>query len=369
MVSPARVAALLLLAGAAGVSALFITGTVRAGDEDPAADSAMKSQRQSAPEVTTERVTPRAFHPSIRVTGRLRSEEEAALSTKATGRVREVRVKEGDRVRRGELLVRIDDGELVARRERALAMVRSQEAKLKQARMSRLEASRTGLAQRQVNDNEIAAARAEVAKARADARYYAGLIAQTRLHSPVDGVVSRKAVHVGETVSPGSGALLKLVAMDAIYLEATAPEAVLPYLRAGQAATVTLDARPGRTIAGSVRAINPVAEGNTRSARLRIGLAHGAHLSASVGDFARATLQGESRGLVISVPRAAIQSDEGQRGVYVLNEERAYWRLVRLGEASGDSVAVLRGLRAGDRVILSGASLLTDGQQVRIKER
>lgn len=551
--SPVRVAALLLLIGAAGVGAVVVTGAVRAGNETRTARpaTAATAARESVTEVTTERVTARAFHPPIRVTGSLRSEEVVALSTKATGLVREVRVKEGARVRRGDLLVRIDDGELVAQRERALAIVRSEEAKLKQARTSRgiknasagseftqaqqalaaartrlsqaqalariaatetesgvagaraqlqaarerlkvlqdgsrrqerasaalavaraetqvnklkanlerreqllrdgaiaredvenvrrdheaalvelrsareqsdlvsegprsedvrvaeeevrraeaslrtaeanrarrgisdedvdtartevrraesrLAASRAGLAQREWNNEEIAAAHADVAKARADARYYGELIAQTRIYSPVDGVVSRKAVHVGETVAPGSGALLTLVATDAIYLEATAPEGVLPYLREGQSASVTLDARPGRTFAGSVREIIPVADGNTRSVRLRIGLPRSGDLSAVVGGFARATLRGEGRGPVLSVPRAAVQSDEGERGVYVIEGEHARWRPVRLGEASGDRVAVVSGLRAREPVVVSGASMLTDGQRVNVK--
>jgi multidrug efflux pump subunit AcrA (membrane-fusion protein) len=548
-----RVAALILLSGAGAGGALLFTGAVRAGSETPVARPVEATKRESAAEVTVEPALPRAFQPPIRVTGTLKSEEVVALSTKATGLVRAVAVKEGDRVRQGELIVRIDDGELVAQREKAVAIVRSQEAKLKQARTSRgirnasttneyrqaqqalaaartrlsqtrslariaatevesavttaraqlqsarerlkvlqdgsrrqekasaelsvaraetqanklkanlqrreqllrdgaiaredvenhrrdyeaalvelrsareqadlvsegprseevhvaeeevrrseaalrnaeanrarrgisdedvetaqtevrraesrLAASRAGLAQREWNDDEIQAAAAEVAKARADARYYAELIAQTRIYSPVDGIVSKRTVHVGETVSPGSGALLTLVATNAIYLEATAPEGVLPYLREGLPAALTLDARPGRTFAGSVREIIPVAEGASRSVRLRIALPQDHTLSAVVGGFARATLRGEGRGQVLAVPRVAVVSDEGKRGVYVVSEDHAEWRPLRLGETSGNRVEVLGGLRAGDSVIVSGASLLNDGQKVQIKER
>jgi multidrug efflux pump subunit AcrA (membrane-fusion protein) len=558
-----RAAAIALLAGAVGAGAMLLTGGVRAGSEgSPVATDrpAASAPRETTPEVTVERVTARALRPAIRVTGTLKSEEVVALSTKANGLVREVRVKEGDRVRKGELLVRIDDGELGAQRERALAVVRVQEAKLQQARTSRgiknasarseyrqaqqalaaartrlsqaealakiaatevesgvataraqlqaarerlkvlqdgarrqeraaaelavaraetqvnklkanlqrreqllrdgaiaredvenhhrdyeaalvelrsareqadlvsegprseevrvaeeevrraeaalwnaeanrarrgisdedaeaartevrraearLEASRAGLAQRAWNDDEIAAAAAEVAKARADARYYAELIAQTRVYSPVDGVVSRRTLHVGETVgsgpsaSPGSGALLTLVATARVYLEATAPEGALSYLKPGLPAAVTLDARPGRTFSGSVREIIPVAEGATRSVRLRIALPPSDGLATVVGGFARATLQGESREEVLTVPRAAVQSDEGARGVYVLEGiSRASWRPLRLGETSGDRIEVLGGLRAGEPVIVAGASLLTDGQKVRLAGR
>jgi multidrug efflux pump subunit AcrA (membrane-fusion protein) len=544
-----RAAALLLLAGAVGAGALLFTSAARTESKTPPVRPAARAERAALPEVTVERLTARAFHPPIRVTGSLKSEEVVDLSTKATGLVREVRVKEGDRVRQGQLLVRIDDGELAAQRDKALAIVRTQEAKLKQARtsrgiknasaaseyalaqqalsaartrlsqtralagiaatevesgvataraqlqaarerlkvlqdgsrrqekaaadlavaraqtqvaklkanlsrreqllrdgaiaredvenhrrdyevalvelrsareqadlvsegprsedvrvaeeevrraeaslrtaeanrarrrisdedveaaetevrraQSRLEAARAGLAQREWNADEIQAAAAEVAKARADARYYEELIAQTRIYSPVEGVVSRKSVHVGETVSAASGALLTLVATSHVYLEATAPESVLPYLREGQPATVTLDARPGRTFAGRVREIIPVAEGSTRSVRLRIGLPKDGSLAAVVGGFARATLKGESRTEVLAVPRVAVQSNEGERGVFVLEAEAARWRPVRLGETSGDRVEVLRGLRAGEPVIVSGASQLTDGQKVK----
>src|SRR5262249_53667826 len=113
------------------------------------------------------------------------------------------------------------------------------EAQVRQARAG-LDSARAGLAQRQWNDDEIHTARAVVAQARAETHYYDQLIALPGVYSPVDGVVSQRKTHVGETVSPGSP-LLTLVATDRIYLEATAPESVMPYLQVGGLAAITLD--------------------------------------------------------------------------------------------------------------------------------
>lgn len=555
--SSVRIAALLLLGTAGAGGLVVLTGARGSTSEPPTPKPKAAAQSTTTPKVTVESVVARSFGRLIRVTGTLKSDEVVALSSKATGLVRAVHAKEGDRVRAGQLLVAIDDRELRAQRDKALAEVRSAQARLQQAETSRgikntavasdyrsaqqaletartrlsqakalaqisateveasvdsaragleaarerlkvlqdgsrrqdiaraelavtraqtqanklkanlerreqlfaqgaiaredvenvrrdhegalaevnsakeqldlvsegarseeirvaehevrqaeaalrnaeanrarrqisdedvdaaegqvrqaqatLDAARAALAQRQWNDDEIHTARAAVAKAQADVRYYEQLIAQTRIYSPVNAVVTQRKIHAGETVSPTDNALMTLVATDTLYFEATAPEGTLPYLHAGGCAEVTLDALPGRTFAGTIREIIPVAEGANRSVRLRISLPRPATArdgtAVVVGGFARATVRGETRKAVLTVPSAALISDDGEKTVYVYDDGRAHRREVAVGAASEDRVEILDGLQKGARVIVTGADGLTDGQSVQVSSQ
>jgi multidrug efflux pump subunit AcrA (membrane-fusion protein) len=533
-----------------GGSAMLLTGARKSNARSTAPSArrpAPSTQRTAQPSVTVETVSAQRLQQSLRVTGTLKSDEVVALSTEAKGLVREVNAKEGDRVRKGDLLVRIDDRELQAQRDRAQAAVAAAEARLKQALTARgfknaavvsdhrqaeealatartrlsqakalsqiaatevasgvetaraslqaareqlkvlqdgarrqekmtaelavsrarshaeklkanlerrerllqdgaiareevenarrdyesamveldsaksqadlvsegprseeirvaeeqvrqaeaalrtaeanrarrrissedvdaavqqvrqaesgLEAAKAALEQRRWNEDEIQTMRATVAQARADVRYYDQLIDRTRVYSPVNGVVSQRKVHVGETVAGGATTLMTLVSTETLYFEATAPESALPYLRVGGPAAVTLDARPGQKYAGLLREIIPVAEGTARSVRLRIALPRTE--ATVVGGFARATLQGERRGAVLAVPASAIQSDDGTQHVFVVENGLTKARPVQVGAVGGSRVEILSGLRAGERIIVRGVDTLTDGQKVQ----
>lgn len=552
-----RVAALLLLGTAGAGGGVLLAGSrgTASTTPEPKAKPATPAAA-TAPQVTLESVNARVFDRAIRVTGTLKSDEVVALSSKAMGLVQQVLAKEGDRVRAGQLLVQIDDTELRAQRDKALAEQHSAEAKLQQAKTSRgikntavtsdhrsaeqalataktrlsqakaqaqisataveadvdsaranleaareklkvtqdgsrrqekaqaelavtraqtqasklqanlqrreqlfaegaiaredvenvrrdyegavaevnsakeqldlvaegarseeirvaeqqvrqaeaalrsaeanrarrqisdedvdaaeqqirqaqaaFEATQAALAQRQWNDDEIHTAAAAVAKWQAEVRYYEQLIAQTRIYSPVNAVVTQRKIHVGESVSQTNNALMTLVATDTLYFEATAPEGALPYLHAGGCAEVTLDALPGKSFAGTIREIIPVAEGANRSVRLRIslprpaqGLAN-ARTAVVVGGFARATVRGATQKAVMSVPNMALVSDNGEKVLYIYESGHAKLRDVEVGAGDSERTEILEGLHNGDRVITSGADALTDGQEVRI---
>jgi HlyD family secretion protein len=310
-------------------------------------------------------------------------------------RSEEIRVAE-EEVRQAEAALRTSEANR-ARRQISDEDVDAAEGQVRQAEAA-LDSARAALGQRAWNEDEIHTARAAVAQARAELRYYDQLIAETRVYSPVNAVVTQRKVHVGETVSQTRNTLFTLVATDTLYFEATAPESVLPYLGEGGSAAVTLDALPGRTFPGVLREIIPVAEGADRSVRLRISLPwkdrgfrvegqglrgtestagpqasslkpqafRDLPISAVVGGFARATVRGASRRPVITVPVAALVSDDGERTVFLYREGKAHSRTVQTGAMNGSRVEILAGLRPGDRVIVSGAETLTDGQAVEI---
>ncbi len=221
--------------------------------------------------------------------------------------------------------------------------------------------TRAGLAQSQLSREDVRTAAATVDSLRADVAYYDELLRQTRITAPVSGVVTSRFVNQGEFVAPGAR-LLNLVSRDSLFLEAVVSERQLQQLRPGQSARITVDTRPGRTYAGVVREIVPVAEGLVRSSRVRISLRGGRDLT--VGGFARAVIPVARRTDVVAIPAGAVQSEAGVNFVFAIVDGRARRRNVELGIRDGDRVEVTAGLHRGDRIISAGSPAVIDGAPV-----
>jgi RND family efflux transporter MFP subunit len=310
----------------------------------------------------------------------LQSAQEQLSLVQEGPRGEEIRAQE-EVVRQGEAAVRDAEANL-ARRKISNEDVEAAQTQVRQAEAA-LDAAKAALAQSSWNEDEIRNAEAALNQARAgversrqaieqvqaDVRFQDELISQTRVYSPVNGVVTKRNVQVGAAVVQMRNELLTLVSLDTVYFEAAAPETALPFLRPGLPATVLLDAAPGRRFSGVVREIIPVAEGTSRSVRVRISLPRPEGLTV-VGGFARAQVDGRSGARAVSVPRAALVSDQGEMGVFLLQDGKAVRRPVRIGDAGGvgDRVPVISGLSGGEQVIVDGASSLKDGQEVTVSK-
>jgi RND family efflux transporter MFP subunit len=284
-------------------------------------------------------------------------------------------------LRQNEAILREADANR-ARRKVSSEDVLAAETQVRQAEAG-LSAAKAALAQSRWNVDEIQVAQAAIRQAEADIRYQDTLIAQTRVASPVNGVVSRRTAHIGESVVQMRNELMTLVSLDTLYFEATAPETALPALSPGAPADVALDAVPGQVFRGELRGVIPVAEGASRSVRLRISLPRsaveqsGERPAAVVGGFARAAIRAPGGGSSLTVPRSALIADEGAFFVFLFENGRARRREVRIaaaGMGSGaergspqDRIPVLAGVRPGDQVISTDTAFLADGAPVSLK--
>lgn len=253
---------------------------------------------------------------TLSVTGTVEA-TQVDLSAKVTGRVVELLVREGQPVERGQLLARLDDTELAAEVRRAEAALATAEAQLRdllagprqqeieQARAALRNASvtrewterelrrarelfgkdlvaaqevdrarqayevavanevaareRLALVEAGPRPHEVEAARARVAEARATLALAQARLAETRLLSPITGLVLRKNVEMGETVNPGVSVLTLMDPQD-LWLRAYVPEVDIGRVKIGQEARITVDAYPGRAFAGTVSEIASEAE-------------------------------------------------------------------------------------------------------------
>jgi len=288
------------------------------------------------------------------------------LSLVAEGpRTEEIRVAE-EQVRIAEEALRQAETER-DRRQISEDDIRAAAAEVERARAA-LQAAEAGLAQIDVSQAEIAQAEAAVAESEADVAFAEKQVRDTRILSPVAGVVTRRMVNPGEIISPQDD-LLQIVALDALYLEAQVPELDLAMVRPGMRARVAVDALGSRRFEGTVREIIPVAEPNSALYRVRIQVRRdGVELPA--GGFARAVIEVGTRPNAIVVPRDTVRAETGERYVYLIAEEggttRARRQKVEIGLADDEYLEVLAGVRPGQRIVGVGSPAIQDGTPIRV---
>lgn len=360
-----------LAAGALGLAAaalLSLRGPAVFG-RAPAPTAAAPAAAEPPPALTVA-VAPAAQRPMARVVvgdGSVVAWQELVVGAEAGGlRVIEVAVEEGDRVARGQLLVRLEDSVLKAQRDAAEANVQEAEAALRVARQDLLrseELSRGQIAARQTLEQREAAARqaeARLAASRARRDEAAARLSQARVVAPTDGTVSRRTALLGAVV-PAGQELVRLIRDDRVELDARVPELDLAAVAPGQRVRVV---HGEREVEARVRAVAPVVAAETRLGVVHVALPPDSGLRP--GMFARGEIQTEAA-TAVTVPQDALVFREGRPAVFVLSgEDRVALRPVAAGRRREGVVEVLEGLAAGERVVVAGAGFLSDGDRVRL---
>jgi RND family efflux transporter MFP subunit len=286
----------------------------------------------------------------LEASGTARPFAEATLSTKLMGTVQVVRVREGDRVRRGDVLLELDARDLDARAAQVQAGLAEAEAVLHEAevnaeRMRMLFAEEAApKAQLDAAETGLARARAAVETAKAAAAEVDAVRDYATLRAPFDGIVVRRLVDTGSFAAPGAPLL---VVQDSRRLRVSvtaAPESVSG-LERGAVVTARIEQWPAEA---TVEGVVPAA-GSLDTVNAIVDNAAGRYLAGSAASLLLPA--GERTALV--VPASAVHREGDLTGVYVSADEGdAALRWVRLGRESGDSVEVLSGVRDGDRVLV-----------------
>lgn len=315
---------------------------------------------------------PRVLARRLPISGSLTPLVRSEIKSKVAGEVLEVTLREGQAVRRGAVLVRID-----TRSQEAL--VASQKAAVEKARAD-LGIARLNLenAQRLREKNFIAqnvldttqsvhdAAAAGVKLAEAQLR-----LAEIGLHdavvrAPFDAVVARRFAEPGEKVSSDS-ALLELVDLSRMELQAAAPAAEIPAVAPGQLARVRVDGFADRVFDARVERINPVTEQGSRQILLYLSIDNADGLLRG-GMFAQGDLVIEQSAPVLAIPLAAVHSEAGIDYAYAIENGVVVRRQLKLGARSSAEgyVEVREGLQAGTQLLAVKMDRLEPGTPVRV---
>lgn len=306
--------------------------------------------------------------------GSVVSDQRVDVTSRLSGYIRAVLVNEGDRVRRGQVLVRIDSSDVEGGIRQAQAGVRAAEAAFRDSQADREHFQR--LFEREtISENEFRkvvlkddAAREALNQARAGLDVARAQRDYCVITSPSDGIVVDRPKRPGDLALPGVP-ILTLESSRALLFEAFvdvgADTGSLSAFTAGKPVEVRIDgfSTPFR---GTVSRFVPSADPTTRSYQIKIALPEKAGLTP--GMFGRAVFQiGESR--VPVIPRKAVVERGGLSGVYVLdNESRVHFRWLRAGHEWPDRVEVTAGLQAGDRIVSAPDSALRDGDRILASE-
>ncbi|MCK8783166.1 efflux RND transporter periplasmic adaptor subunit [Roseomonas sp. NAR14] len=366
--------ALLVLAGG-GLLAAHQLGLPRGAAPPPAP---VPDAAPPALTVTVAPAAPRAMVRDVVGDGSVVAWQELTIGAELGGlRVVEMAVEEGDAVRRGQLLARLDDSVLAAQAAQAEAAQAEAAAALDIARTELARAvelartqntPRATLDQRQSVQRQ-AEARLLAARARRDEA--AARLAQTRIVAPTDGIVSRRAALLGSIIGTGQE-VARLVRDGRLELEMRVPELDLARVQPGQRVRVT---HGEQAIDASVRLVAPVVAAETRLGLVRVALPAGTALRpgmfaqgtipATIPDAGAAATGGTPP---LAVPQGAVVVRDGAPAAFVLPEgtDRVALRRLATGPRRDGFVAVTDGLAPGERVVVAGAGFLADGDRVRL---
>lgn len=331
----------------------------------------------------------------LNATGYVVAQRKAAVASKATGRVEWLGVTEGSRVTEGEIIARLENMDVSATMEQAAANVRVAKANLQQGQAELIDAeaafNRNGelLAKGFISQfaHDIATARFRKAQAAvlgyqasvgaAEANYRAARIAveQTLIRAPFDGVVLTKSANVGDVITPFSsaldakGAVVTMADMDTLEVEADVSESNLPKVKLEQPCEIQLDAMPDVRLRGVVQRIVPTVDRAKATVLVKIRFIDRdpdilPEMSAKIA-FLEKEMAIEQRTARTVVQPDAIVQRNGKNVVFIMKDEKAVETPIETGEKIGDMMEVLKGPKAGDKVILRPGDGLDNGDKVK----
>lgn len=306
----------------------------------PAAEPALAVDLATAMLVTAPSV--------VEVTGTVRPARRATVAARLVGAVATLDVALGQTVAAGEVLVRLDAGEIAARLAQARAETRLVQRDLARERQLLTQHASTAETVRTLEDRAAqAAARTLEAET---------LLGYTELRAPFAAVVVRKLADAGDLATPGQP-LLEIEGLDTPEIEAGIPESLAPGLAPGQEVRV---ATGERSLATRLLELSAAADPGTRTVTVRLAVPVGETLRS--GQFVRVLWPGPASASLLVPATAVTRSGQMERVFVAGGDQRAELRLVRTGARQGDRVELLSGLDAGERVVVAPPAALREGR-------
>jgi membrane fusion protein, multidrug efflux system len=339
-------------------AALLATGCGRAGAEE---DGARAEQRLRTLNVEVAEVQPRTFSHVVRIIGSVAAERDVVISAEEGGTVREVLVRQGERVRPGQALIRLDAAVLRAQLEQAVSQAElAEETWTRQRRLWEDEQVGTEMAYLQAKYN--------ARTARAQARVLAERYERTTVRAPIGGILDERMVEVGSMVAAGSP-VARILDVDTVKVVGGVPERYAGQVRAGDEVVVTLDRMAGREFVGVIDFVSAAVDRSNRTFTVEVGVSN-AGLTLKPGMVANVEIARERVEDALVVPRHAVLRREAGYLVYVAVPTPDGWRAeargVVPGGSRGDEIVITSGLEAGERVVVVGQQRATHGDVLLI---
>ena len=332
------------------------------------------------------RISPSQANVLASASGYVVAQRKAAVASKATGRLVYLGVVEGDRVKEGQVIARIEDGDVKAQLAQAQANLDLGKADLHDAQTG-MERQAQLLKSNLASQADYDAAQARYLRVRATIALDSAAVDVARVsventvvRAPFDGTVLTKSADVGEVVSPLTGGALSKASvvtvadLGSLQVEVDVAESNLAQVTIGEPCEIILDAYPDIRYAGAVAKIVPTADRAKATVQVKVAFRHYdskvlPEMSAKVHFLPRSNVAQtpEDTQSVIAVPEKAVATRNGQSVVYVVSDGRAVEVPVTAGRHFGSSVAILQGLAVGTAVVDSVDDRLHRGAKVNVK--
>lgn len=298
--------------------------------------------------------------------GTIRAEKGVDITSEVAGIVEKIAFTSGQDVKEGDLLIQLRSDEDEARLQTMEANARLAETNLAR--------NRKQMTVQAISQAELDSSIAALTVAKASVNEQKALIEKKHIRAPFTGKLGIRAVDIGQYINPGVP-IVTLQNLESIYLDFTIPQQDMQTVKVGQKIMLTTDAFPGRTFEGSITTVNPKVEMNTRNIYVRATVANADH-SLLPGMFANVEITVSDPRKLITVPQTAITYNPYGTSVYVVDEKKeegaekptlhARQVIIKTGQTRGDQVAILEGIKEGDKVVVAGQVKIRPGALLEI---
>ena len=322
----------------------------------------------------------------LTASGYVVAQQRAAVASKGAGRLVYLGVEEGDRVKKGQILARIEDADMVAGLDRARANLELAQAEYDDAErtfrrvQSLFDQDLASQAEIDAATSRLARIRAGIAAARATVTEAEVALENTRIRAPFDGTVLTKDADIGEVVAPfaasamSRGAVVTMADMKSLQVEADVSESNITRVSAGQPCEIVLDSYPEKRYRGTVYKIVPTADRAKATVLTKVAFLDRddrvlPEMSAKVTFLAKGS-DTANVGVPprLTVTASAIASRNGQSVVFVIRDGQVTETPVTTGATIGNRVEITAGLAQGDRLVDRPDASLATGHSVRVKQ-
>ena len=356
------------------------------------------------PSIQVQVATITQFYPSqaftmLNASGYVVAQRKSALASKVTGRLIWLGVEEGSRIKKDQVVARLENQDVSAAKDQAAANVNVARFNLEQARAELRDATLSfnrnkellsrGVVAQQAYDDAVArydkavaaVAGAEAAlKANASAlEGAAALLEYTLIRAPFDAVVLTKDADVGDIVTPlgaaanAKAAVVTIADMGSLEVEADVSESNLSQVRLGQPCEIQLDALPDQRFRGEIHMVVPTADRSKATVMVKVRFIDKdsrvlPEMSAKVAFLSRWVKADEQKPRT-ALNQTAVVSLKDRKAVFLVKGNRVVETPLSLGSPMGDMVEVLGGVKVGDRVVLNPSDRLKNGSKIKIEEK
>jgi len=327
--------------------------------------------------------TPARSSAVLTASGYVVAQRKASVSSKGTGILVYLGVVEGDKVKQGQIIARLDDRDIVAQLDEAKSSLQLYQAQLNEVTNNfnrEKELFSRGLSSQQSMDQAESAYKGLLANidiAKAGIRVAEVSLENMIIRAPFDGTVLTKNAEVGEIVAPfgasttSRAAVVTIADMNSLMVETDVSESNIEKIKQDIDCEIVLDSNPGKTYKGYVFKIVPTADRSKATVLVKVGFKSYddrvlPEMSAKVSFLAEQSKEEENQAPVLTVPLSAVEDIDGRKIVYVVVDDKAVQKEITTGRLFGNYVEITSGLKEGEKIIDNLNETIKDGVQVKV---